>query len=383
MSQFLSQTEHQMAREQLELNLSTPVATSYQNFEELSNHILKEEQCFKNSLQTPAAAFDTPLLEHMRLRFCGKKSPLHEWLKSMKNVAPTERKSAGEKINQLKSLIEKSFEPFSHSVLVFLENTKLETEKEDLTLPLPPSQLGSRHPVSYMTKKLVDSLKKLGFAWVDGPEIESDFFNFEALNIPKNHPAREMQDSFFLSPEWVLRTHTSSVQAHCMSERFTESNFSLRIACPGYNYRNEHDMTHVPTFRQIEGLVVEKGIHLGHMRHTLTAFFSEVFGRPVKLRLRSSYFPFTEPSAEMDIECQQCFGAGCRSCKHTGWSELGGCGLVNPAVLEKCGIDSSVYSGFAFGMGIDRIAMSKFSISDLRALFDADVEFLAGLQTHG
>jgi phenylalanyl-tRNA synthetase alpha chain len=370
-----------LQRQTLEHILENVTQTQYENFEQLCALILKEEESFSRALKFSEVVFSKNLIEQMRLRFCGKKSPLQEWLKSLKNVLPQERKPAGEKINQLKAFIEKNFEPFSEKVFNYIQEEKLKTEKDDISLPFPNSQIGTRHPVSFMTKKLVDSLKNLGFTWVDGPEIEKDTFNFEALNIPPDHPAREMQDSFYLNPEWLLRTHTSSVQAHCMQERFKTFNYSMRIACPGYNYRNEHDMTHVPTFRQIEGLVVEKGINLGHMRDTLTRFFSSVFERPVKLRLRSSYFPFTEPSAEMDIECQQCFGAGCRSCKHTGWSELGGCGLVNPAVLEKCGIDSSVYSGFAFGMGIDRIAMSKFSISDLRLLFDADLEFLKELQT--
>jgi phenylalanyl-tRNA synthetase alpha chain len=311
-------------------------------------------------------------LEAARLRFCGKSSPLQGWLTGLRHFAAEERKGAGALINQLKVKIEAQFEAFSAAFSVFDEERRLDLEKEDLSLPLPQVNMGSRHPVAIAARDLVLPLQKMGFTWIDGPEIESDFFNFEALNIPKEHPAREMQDTFFLASDWVLRTQTSSMQAHAMLER----GVPLRIVCAGYTYRNECDMTHVPTFRQIEALVIDKGIHFGHLRHTLSEFFKEVFGRPVPLRFRSSYFPFTEPSAEMDIQCQQCQGAGCRSCKNTGWLELGGCGLVNQKVLRSCGVDPEVYSGFAFGMGVDRIAMSRFAVSDLRALYEGEIGFL-------
>jgi phenylalanyl-tRNA synthetase alpha chain len=181
-----------------------------------------------------------------------------------------------------------------------------------------------------------------------------------------------MQDTFFVASDWVLRTHTSSVQAHAMKER----KLPLKVVCAGFVYRNEYDLTHVPTFRQFECLVVDKGIHLGHMRHTLDMFFRTIFGRPVELRLRSSFFPFTEPSCEIDVQCQTCLGKGCRSCKGTGWLEMGGCGLVHPNVLQMSGIDPNEYSGFAFGMGVDRITMSRFAISDLRSMYEGDVPFL-------
>jgi phenylalanyl-tRNA synthetase alpha chain len=221
-------------------------------------------------------------------------------------------------------------------------------------------------------RDLLVPFHRMGFSIIDGPEIDNDFYNFEALNVLKDHPAREMQDTFFLASEWVLRTHTSNVQTHAMIER----GVPLKIVCPGCVYRNEYDMTHVPSFRQIECLVVDKGIHMGHLRHTINELLNAAFGREVKIRFRSSYFPFTEPSAEVDVECQQCFGKGCRSCKHTGWSEIGGCGLVNRKVLESCHIDSSVYSGIAFGFGVDRIAKDRFAVADLRSLFDGNVSFL-------
>lgn len=307
--------------------------------------------------------------DEVRVRFTGRKSPLQDWLKSLRYFPAEERKDAGAKINQLKFFLEGEVEQFVLACRASAEKLRLEREKVDLTLPLPELNLGSRHPVSAAAQQLLEPLRRLGFTVIDGPELEREFYNFEALNIPAEHPAREMQDTFFVASQWVLRTHTSSVQAHAMLER----GVPLRVACAGFTYRNELDLTHVPTFRQIECLVVDKGITLANMRSTLDAFFAEVFGRPVKLRLRSSYFPFTEPSAEIDVQCQQCFGSGCRSCKHTGWLEMGGCGLVNTRVLESCAIDSKVYSGFAFGMGVDRIAMSKFGIADLRSLYEGDV----------
>lgn len=350
--------------------------STFAQLSELERLLAEERAQFRAAAQSPLEALDDARAEEIRLRFSGKHSPLQEWLKGLRALPPEERKGAGALINALKGEIESELDMFLSKYRSYAENKRLSQEVDDLTLPLPEVRFGSRHPVAVATRMLVEPLQRMGFQYIDGPEIESDFFNFEALNIPSDHPAREMQDTFFLASakgmEWVLRTQTSSVQAHALKER----GVPLKIVCAGYTYRNEYDMTHIPTFRQIECLVVDKGVNLAHMRHTLSVFFSEVFGRPVKLRLRSSYFPFTEPSAEIDVECQQCMGSGCRSCKHTGWLELGGCGLVNRNVLLKCGIDPEVYGGFAFGMGIDRIAMSKFAVSDLRALYEGDVPFL-------
>jgi len=353
--------------------LKPPSSLAYANLAELSALLAEERTRFEGFLALPVETLQESEAEELRVRYAGKSSPLQEWLKSLRNLPADERRGAGALINTLKSELEEKLEGFLVRFRAGAENKRLASEREDLTLPLPERRVGSRHPIAVAARMLVEPLQRMGFQLIDGPEIESDFFNFEALNIPKDHPAREMQDTFFLASEWVLRTQTSTLQAHAMKER----GVPLKIVCPGYTYRNEYDMTHVPTFRQIEALVIDKGITLAHMRHTLSAFFSEVFGRPVKLRLRSSYFPFTEPSAEMDIECQQCGGPGCRSCKFTGWLELGGCGLVNRNVLAKCGIDPDVYSGFAFGMGIDRIAMSRFAVSDLRAMYEGDVGFLS------
>lgn len=355
----------------LEESLTLPTSIQYANLAELVDLLTAESSRFKMAVSHSYDALSAEAVEEVRVRFAGRRSPLQDLLKSLKNLPPEERKGAGAKINELKVFIENDLQNFVSGFKKHAEQKKLAAEQDDITLPLPDLNLGSRHPIAIAMRELIEPLRRMGFTVIDGPELEHDFYNFEALNIPKEHPAREMQDTFFLSSEWVLRTQTSSVQAHAMLER----GLPLRIVSAGYTYRNEFDMTHVPTFRQIEGLVVDKGITLAHMRHTLNLFFGEVFGRPVKLRLRSSYFPFTEPSAEIDVECQQCFGSGCRSCKNTGWLEMGGCGLVNRNVLVKCGIDPDVYSGFAFGMGIDRIAMSKFAVSDLRALFEGDVPF--------
>jgi phenylalanyl-tRNA synthetase alpha chain len=342
----------------------------------LNRQLMEESEALAAFCSQTFEALDERALEAARVRFLGKTSVLQKSLASLRDVAPADRKAAGALINEAKKKLETAFASFAESFGDWNLDRILDQQKVDLTLPVVRPELGSRHPVSMAMRELVEPLRRMGFDWIDGPEIESDFYNFEALNIPKEHPAREMQDTFFLSSDWLLRTQTSSVQAHALKER----GVPLKIVCGGYTYRNEYDMTHVPTFRQLEALVVDKGIHFGHLRHTLGEFFKEFFGRPVPLRFRSSYFPFTEPSAEMDIQCQQCHGAGCRSCKHTGWLELGGCGLVNRKVLESCGIDSSVYSGFAFGMGVDRIAMSRFAVSDLRALYEGDVPFLRGFQ---
>lgn len=359
-------------RQQLSEFLIVSNSTQYKNLSELESLLTSEKDVFNSVLKIQSDEFKDSDIDEIRVRFSGKKSPLQELLKSLRVLSPEERKGAGQIINELKTFIEKELSIYVVKAQEEIENRKLNLERDDLSLPLPESKHGSRHPISVVARDLIAPLRRMGFTVIDGPEIEKDFYNFEALNIPAEHPAREMQDSFFLASEWVLRTQTSSVQAHAMMER----ELPLRVVCPGYVYRNEFDMTHVPTFRQFECLVVDKGVTMAHLRSTLDAFFKEVFGRPVKLRLRSSYFPFTEPSAEIDVECQQCFGKGCRSCKHTGWLEMGGCGMINRAVLEKCGINSSEYSGFAFGMGIDRIAMSKYAVSDLRAMFEGDVNFL-------
>ena len=352
--------------------LNETLQTQYTSIDELQNILLTEKTHLSWVLSLPFEKLTTALVEEVRIRFCGKKSPLQELLKSLRNLPPQERKEAGGFINHLKKYIEDETHIFVQKFQEYSEQQKLNQEQDDITLPLSKINLGSRHPIMVVLRDLLEPFKRMGFSIVDGPEIDNDFYNFEALNVLKNHPAREMQDTFFLASEWVLRTHTSNVQIHSLIER----GVPLKIVCPGCVYRNEFDMTHVPSFRQIECLVVDKGIHMGHMRHTINELLNAAFGREVKLRFRSSYFPFTEPSAEVDVQCQQCFGKGCRSCKHTGWSEIGGCGLVHKKIFESCGINSEIYSGFAFGFGVDRIAKDRFGVADLRSLFDGNVSFL-------
>lgn len=352
--------------------LESPASVDYATEAELESILQKETEHFESALRIPFSQLTAETADEIRVRFSGKKSPLQTLLRSLKVLPPETRKGAGAKINALKTLIEEKLNFFLESFQSHAESEKLAQEKDDLTLPLPELHVGSRHPIGAVMTDLLNAFRKLGFAVIDGPELDADFYNFEALNIPKHHSSREMQDTFFLSSDWVLRTHTSNVQVHAMLER----GLPLRVVSGGFTYRNEYDLTHTPAFRQMECLVVDKGIHMGHLRNTLDLFFSEIFGRPVKMRLRSSYFPFTEPSAEVDVECSQCAGSGCRTCKNTGWLEMGGCGLVNRKVFEQCNIDPEVYSGFAFGMGIDRIAMIKYAVPDLRSLIEGDVSYL-------
>ncbi len=349
--------------------LSASVSVNYANMTELEDLLSVERVRFEGALATPFEELNDALVDDIRVRFSGKKSPLQEFLKSLRNLDAAERKNAGARINELRNLIDEGTTRFLSAYQKAAEDVRLSREAVDITLPLPELNMGVRHPVSETMNLLVGALRRLGFTVVDGPELEHDFFNFEALNQPADHPAREMQDTMFLASDWLLRSHTSNVQAHAMIER----GIPLKIICPGYVYRRDYDMTHIPSFRQVECLVVDKGVHMGHMRHTINSFLGEVFGREVKTRFRSSYFPFTEPSAELDVECQQCFGKGCRSCKGTGWSELGGCGMVNRNVLRTCGVDPDVYSGFAFGFGVDRIAMSRYGFADLRSMYEGDV----------
>ena len=373
---------------------TVPTEVAFASLADLDQRLGSLERQANLITQLEASCFSDRIMAQLRVVFFGKKSLLQQFLTRLRDLPPEERKEAGARINACKKRLEQDLDTFFVTVASRLEEERLRGESVDISLTLPRSRLGSRHPVSVVTRELLAPLVRMGFTVVDGPELESDFYNFEALNLPADHPAREMQDTFFLpprraaarqdaaagstdaeaaAPSWLLRTHTSSVQVHALLERGAP----LRIACPGSTYRNEYDLTHVPAFRQIEGLVVDKGIHFGHLRHTLNAFFNEVFGRPVRMRFRSSYFPFTEPSAEMDVECQQCLGKGCRACKGSGWLEMGGCGVVHRKVLAACKVPEG-YSGFAFGMGIDRIAMSKFGIADLRALTEGDVNYLSG-----
>jgi phenylalanyl-tRNA synthetase alpha chain len=287
-------------------------------------------------------------------------------------VAPEHKREMGKVLNELKLFAENKYEELKAS-----GGKKSAGSESDIDLTLPGNSLptGSRHPISIVRNKIVSIFHRLGFAVAEGPEIEDDWHNFTALNLPENHPARDMQDTFYVSqnPAWMLRTHTSSVQVREMEK----GNLPIRLICPGRVFRNETISARAHCFfHQVEGLYIASDVSFADLKQTLYFFVQEMFGKDIKVRFRPSLFPFTEPSAEMDISCLICGGEGCSVCKHTGWVEILGCGMVHPNVLENCGIDSKKYSGFAFGMGIERITMLKYQIKDLRIFSENDVRFL-------
>jgi len=311
-------------------------------------------------------------LEEFRIRFLSKKGHLAELFSEMKNVVPEQRKNFGLKVNELKNKAEEKLQLYTE---VFSETEGVSDKSIDLTLPGEPMLSGSRHPVSIVRNKIVDIFNKIGYTVAEGPEIEDDWHNFTALNFPPEHPARDMQDTFFMDDEWgsALRTHTSSVQVRVMQS----SKPPIRVVAPGRVYRNEAISARAHClFHQVEGLYIDENVSFADLKQTLLYFAKEMFGEQSVIRLRPSYFPFTEPSAEMDVSCNICGGKGCNVCKYTGWLEIMGCGMVDPNVLENCGIDSKKYSGFAFGMGVERIAMLNYTIKDLRLYFENDIRFL-------
>ncbi|MEO9022239.1 MAG: phenylalanine--tRNA ligase subunit alpha [Ginsengibacter sp.] len=310
--------------------------------------------------------------EAFRIKFIGSNGSVKSLMSEMKNVAPENKREMGKVLNELKLFAENKYEELKTLVDSYREE---EGSTIDLTLPGDSMPVGSRHPISIVRNKIVSIFQRLGFAVAEGPEIEDDWHNFTALNLPENHPARDMQDTFYVSqdPAWMLRTHTSSVQVREMEK----GNLPIRIVCPGRVFRNETISARAHCFfHQVEGLYIADNVSFADLKQTLYFFVQEMFGKDIKVRFRPSYFPFTEPSAEMDITCLICGGKGCSVCKHTGWVEILGCGMVHPNVLENCGIDSNKYSGFAFGMGIERITMLKYQIKDLRIFSENDVRFL-------
>lgn len=326
--------------------------------------ILKEVEEFK--VDTLEAA------ESFRLKFLSKKGKVTGVFSEMRNIAPEHRKAFGQLVNELKNKAETKWK----EALAGLEKPAESADSFlDLTLPGEPITLGSRHPVTIIRKKIIGIFDRIGYSVAEGPEIEDDWHNFSALNFPPEHPARDMQDTFFMGndPEKALRTHTSSVQVRVMQSEKPP----IRVISPGRVYRNEAISARAHClFHQVEGLYINKGVSFADLKQTLLYFSKEMFGSETEIRLRPSYFPFTEPSAELDVSCNICGGKGCNVCKYTGWLEIMGCGMVDPQVLENCGIDPEIYSGFAFGMGIERIAMLKYSIKDLRLFFENDVRFL-------
>jgi phenylalanyl-tRNA synthetase alpha chain len=328
------------------------------------NNLKEEINNFFSDDKNPAEVF--------RIKFIGSNGSVKSLMSEMKNVAPENKREMGKVLNELKLFAENKYEQLKKSA----DNQQSATEKTiDLSLPGDTLSIGSRHPISIVRNQIVSIFQRLGFAVAEGPEIEDDWHNFTALNLPENHPARDMQDTFYVSqnPAWMLRTHTSSVQVREMEK----GKLPIRIICPGRVYRNETISARAHCFfNQVEGLYIADNVSFADLKQTLYFFVQEMFGKEMKVRFRPSYFPFTEPSAEMDISCLICGGVGCNVCKHTGWVEILGCGMVHPNVLENCGIDSKKYSGFAFGMGIERITMLKYQIKDLRIFSENDLRFL-------
>jgi phenylalanyl-tRNA synthetase alpha chain len=316
--------------------------------------------------------------ETYRIKYLGTKGLVKAIMGEMKNVAAENKKEAGQLLNEFKVFAEAKYEALkttSNNEQSAGSRGQTTNNNIDLSLPADPLPLGSRHPISIVKNKIISIFQRLGFAVAEGPEIEDDFHNFTALNLPENHPARDMQDTFYISqnPDWLLRTHTSSVQVREMQK----GKLPIRIICPGRVYRNETISARAHCFfHQVEGLYIAENVSFADLKQTLYFFVQEMFGKDVKVRFRPSYFPFTEPSAEMDISCLICGGEGCSVCKKTGWVEILGCGMVHPNVLDNCGIDSNKYTGFAFGMGIERITMLKYQIKDLRLFSENDVRFL-------
>jgi len=309
-------------------------------------------------------------LEQFRIKMLAKKGAITALMSDFRNVPNEDKKAFGQQINNLKKTTQQKIVDLKEH----LDNsTSSSSEKVDLTRPAEQIELGARHPISVVRNEILDIFSRIGFMVSEGPEIEDDWHNFSALNFPPEHPARDMQDTFFIEKEVALRTHTSSVQVRVMENQKPP----IRTVSPGRVFRNEAISARAHCiFHQVEGLYIDKDVSFADLKQTLMYFAKEMFGENTEIRLRPSYFPFTEPSAEVDVSCNICSGKGCNVCKHTGFLEIMGCGMVDPNVLENCGIDSSVYSGFAFGMGIERIAMLKYQVNDLRHFFENDLRFL-------
>jgi len=315
---------------------------------------------------------DEITLQNLKAKFVGRKGVITEILKGMKDIPDSDRPRMGKLINETKTFVEGLIENRLDAIKEEKKRRSLHEEKIDVTLPGRGMPIGARHPISQVMEEITAIFERMGFEVAEGPEVETDYYNFEALNIPKNHPARDMQDTFYISDEIVLRTHTSPVQIRVMEKRQPP----VKIIAPGKVYRCDSDISHTPMFHQIEGLLVDEGVTFGDLKGVLTEFVRLVFGEGVGVRFRPSFFPFTEPSAEVDIACLICGGKGCRVCKNTGWLEILGCGMVDPEVFKSVGYDPEKYSGFAFGMGIERITMLKYGINDIRLFFENDLRFL-------
>lgn len=317
-------------------------------------------------------ANDLKSIIDLKVKYLGKSGPIQDLMKSLKECKPEERPAFGKKVNDCRNIISNLVTTKENEIKEIVKNNKLNSEKIDITLPATNEEKGALHPLTKVKNEIIDAFIGLGFSVVEGPEIDTDYNTFQALNIPKDHPARDMQDTFYISNNVVLRTHTSPAQVRTM--QVTKP--PIKILCPGRVFRADDDASHSPMFNQIEGLVVDKGVTLNDLKGLLDQFVKKVFGDNCKTRFRPSYFPFTEPSVEVDMSCVECGGKGCSLCKGTGWIEILGSGVVNRNVLINCGIDPDQYTGFAFGLGIERIAMIKYGIPDIRLLYENDIRFL-------
>ena len=318
-------------------------------------------------------AVDSERLNEARVSFLGKKGELTQVLKSLKDVAPEDRPKVGQLVNEAREVLEKKLEERKKEFEKKILDIKLVTETIDVTLPAKKPMIGHRHPNTIALDEVKKIFIGMGYQVVDGPEIEYDYYNFEALNIPANHPAKDEQDTFYINDKLLLRTQTSSVQVHVMEKEKPP----IRIIAPGRVFRSDEvDATHSPSFHQVEGLVIDKSVTFADLKGTLAEFARRIFGEDTRVKFRPHHFPFTEPSAEMDVSCFKCRGKGCRVCKNEGWIEILGCGMVHPNVLEMRGIDPKEYQGFAFGMGLERIALLKYEVDDMRLLYENDVRFL-------
>ena len=327
----------------------------------------------ERTLEELKSANDSQSLDAVRVRVLGKKGELTGILRGMGQVAADMRPKIGQWVNEAREKLEEAIGEAQKKIAERELEKRMENEKVDVTMPVEGRSAGSLHPMSIVLEQLLDIFTGMGFEAVEGPEVELDHYNFELMNIPKNHPARDAQDTFYIDDNVVLRTHTSPVQARIMTTRKPP----IRIVSFGRVYRaDEADATHSPVFHQLEGLVIDENISMGDLKGTLDTFARRLYGEGVTTRFRPSFFPFTEPSAEVDLTCAACRGKGCRICKDTGWIEVLGSGMVNPKVLEMCGIDSRKYSGFAFGMGVERLSNLKYNVPDMRYLYENDVRFL-------
>ena len=332
------------------------------------------DQIYTKALSELEDAADTQAVTALSVKYLGRKGEVTRFLRGISKYRPEERAAFGRRANEVKQLLEHAFRQAAEQTA---RGDAAKKERIDVTLPGRPMPSGTLHPITRITDEICGIFSRLGFDIAEGPEVELDYYNFEALNIPKNHPARDMQDTFYISDNIVLRTHTSPVQIRTMEKQPPP----VRVIAPGKVYRCDSDLTHTPMFHQVEGLLVDEGISFGDLKGVLTTFVHQMFDPQTSLRFRPSFFPFTEPSAEVDILCVICRGSGCRVCSNSGWLEILGSGMVHPALYENVGYDGDRYTGFAFGMGVERIAMLKYGIDDIRKFFENDARFLRQFQS--